>query len=621
MTDLSYHLSFDGYHDHLVRVRMAFIAPCDSVNLWLPTWIAGSYLIREFSKHIAQVQYTIGNNSDDFLSNAATNDDRHLAQKINKNTFTLPHTKKGDNVSVCYDVYCHDLSVRTAFVDSTRLFGNFTSLLMMVSLLEQTMCRITLSVPDDFLDKNPHATLATGLPHDTHYHDDGSGVDFVLHDIRAFDSYDYPFEISEQVHFEFDISTPTDTIRHRFFIAGRHDTNTHRLSHDIKKICQSYVDWLGDTPFDDYTFMTMATGSDYGGLEHINSTALITPRADLPSRLEQGGVAGWYTEPSAGYQRFLGLCSHEYFHAWWVKTVRPDVMMDNDLTAESYTPLLWVFEGFTSYLDDLMLLRSGVISKDSYLMLLAEQINRYAHTDGKAHQSVAESSFDAWIKLYRPDENTNNQGVSYYNKGALVALVLDLLLMEHGHRLFDVVKHFYELSKTTLNKRYGLSTDELGGVVSDMMGADNWQAFYENYIIGTSELPIHDLLSRHNIAIRSTKTKTASKYWGMTYKDDPMGLKISHLQRDCIASRAGLSVGDVIIAIDGIKATKDHLNRTAKLLSYAFAGETCVHVFRRDELMSFDVKVDAGTLMRLSTKKPSLQDCTLLGDGGAWLSF
>lgn len=196
-----------------------------------------------------------------------------------------------------------------------------------------------------------------------------------------------------------------------------------RLQQDVTQICQTYLNWLGDAPFNDYTFMTYASGQDYGGLEHINSTSLITPRRDLPSSDEPD-------LPSAAYQRFLGLCSHEYFHAWWVKTVRPDVMLDVDLRKEAFTPLLWVFEGFTSYIDDFMLQASGVIDKASYLTLLAEQINRYYQTQGRAHQSVAESSFDAWIKLYRNDENTGNAGISYYNKGALVALCLDLTLLQ-----------------------------------------------------------------------------------------------------------------------------------------------------------------------------------------------
>lgn len=594
--NLSYQVSFHKYYEHLACVRLTFIAPTDSPNLWLPTWIAGSYLVREFSKHISHVRYTTAY----FSGDGFDMDNLDTATKTSKNTYTLPAIKQGDCANVFYDVYCHDLSVRMAFVDNTRIFGNFTSLLMMVAGLERHICQIRLSVPHEFIHNN-NAMLAIGLNHQTKM--TAHNTDFVLPNIAAFDSYDYPFEISRQTRFDFNITVHDRPIRHQFFIAGRHDTDTHRLQTDVQKICQSYADWLGDVPFDDYTFMTMATGSEYGGLEHINSTALITPRTDLPSRLEQD-------EPTADYQRFLGLCSHEYFHAWWVKSVRPDVMMDNDFTTESYTPLLWVFEGFTSYLDDLMLLRAGVISKDSYLSLLTNQLNRYAQTDGKIYQSVAESSFDTWIKLYRPDENTTNQSVSYYNKGALVALLLDLMLIKHGHRLFDVIKHFYELSKHTPNKRYGLTTDELGRVVSGMMGVDEWQAFYDNYVIGTTELPIKDMLRSVGITVN---TKGMTKHLGMSVKDDPMGLKISHLQRNSRASRSGLSVGDIIIAIDGIKASKDHLKRTI-LMSHATQHDLCIHVFRRDELMVFDIK--SGQDMNMSH-----DDYTLSGDGGAWLDF
>lgn len=561
---LQYHLDFHRHYDHLVSVQMTFVCPHNQPTLWLPTWTAGSYLIREFAKHIAQVSYVVEGQS-------------HLAQKISKNSFILPHATQGQTLMVWYEVYCHDLSVRTAFVDNRRIFGNFGALLLMVSSLEKSACQIRLCVPNSFLKDNPNATLAIGLKHHTTHTDDG--ICHVLEDIGAFESYDYPFEIGTQTYFEFDVLSANTPICHRFFIAGSHDTHINRLSADVQKICQCYVDTLGGVPFDDYTFMTMATGDGYGGLEHLNSTALITPRTDLPSLLEGD-------EPSANYRRFLGLCSHEYFHAWWVKSVCPDVMMDNDLTTESYTPLLWVFEGFTSYIDDLMLLKSGVISQDSYLILLQDQINRLYKTDGRHHQSVAESSFDTWIKLYRPDENTQNQSISYYNKGALVALCLDILLMQVGRRLFDVIGYFYDKSRHTPNKRYALSSDELGSLLSSWLGLEVWQGFYDDYIIGTKPLPLTELLSKIGI---SAKVSAKHKIWGMTLKDDPLGLKISHLHRNSTASISGLSFGDVIIAIDGIKASKDGLERKVALAKITGA-DVIVHAFRRDELLTFTIK-------------------------------
>lgn len=570
---INYDIDFDKYYEHLVHVSMRFCAKQDKSELWLPTWIAGSYLLREFSKHIEQVSYEVHGR-------------HYLPQKLSKNRYLLDNVQAGDRVMVSYWVYCHDLSVRSAFVDNTRIFANFTSLLFMVAGDEQTPCQISLLVPKAFLEHNPQALLASGLKHQMYQQEDGCR--YVFESLPAFASYDYPFELSKQSQLSFDVLCGDKAIRHRFFVAGKHQANLARLSDDVQKICQSYVDWLGDVPFFDYTFMLMVTGDDYGGLEHINSTALLSSRNDLPTSTE-------LSIPSDNYQRLLGLCSHEYFHAWWVKSVRPDIMMKSDLQSEAYTPLLWVFEGFTSYLDDLMLLVAGVIDQDSYFKLLLAQINRYYQTDGRTYQSVAESSFDAWIKLYRPDENTSNQGVSYYNKGALVALCLDLTLLKYSsgkYRLFDVIKTFYEQSRQSPNKRFGMTTDDLGEVIAKMIGADVWAWFYQSYVAGCVELPIQELLTQVGLMI---ETKPQVKPWGMRVEPSAMGLVIKHISRDSMASLAGLSVGDVVVAIDGIKASQAQLDCVIKQQK-STQQNVLVHAFRRDELLSFMVRQGAETI-------------------------
>ncbi len=589
---IHYQLDFSRYLMHLVDIRIRFTADTCAPVLWLPTWIAGSYLIREFSKNITTVYYQ-------------TTDGRlQRAEKLDKNHYQLSNIKAGDTVSVSYEVYCHDLSVRTAFIDGTRLFGNFSSLILMIEGAEYADASATLSIPSAFSEANPDSTLACGLKHSTEHTPDATL--YTLERLPAFSYYDYPFEISTQASFSFNVDTPDKQVPHRFFIAGKHRANLPRLKADIQAICQTYVSWLGHTPFNDYTFMTMVTGSDYGGLEHINSTALISPRSDMPS-LDEPAL------PSADYQRYLGLCSHEYFHAWWVKSVKPVVMVDNLLQSESYTPLLWVFEGFTSYLDDLMLLMSGVIDKPSYYKLLEAQINRYYQTDGRAHQSVAESSFDTWIKLYRPDENTANQGVSYYNKGALVALLLDLTLLIHSdgkYRIFDVIKQLYDtavrLGQGASATEYGITTDTLGDVVTEMIGAEQWLAFYKAYVIGTDALPLTEMLNAVGIKVT---TKDTDKPWGMSITEGSTGLSIKTLTRDSAATAAGLSAGDVIIAIDGIKASQAVL--TSAIRHQNSTGEPIsVHAFRRDELIAVSVALKA------SGSRPQL---SLSGDGGRWL--
>lgn len=578
--DISYRFSFERFLEHLVDVSLNFTAASDAPQLWLPAWIPGSYLMREFARNITAVHYQI---VDHQTTEDDTQHETYRADKIDKHTWQLPQVEAGQTVEVHYEVYCYDLSVRTAYVDQKHLYGNFTSLALAVEGQEDTPVNVSLLVPAAFfVDKEEErVVLASGLKSTT-LKLDGQHA-YGLQADSYHDLIDYPFEIAEQDKFDFIIQDSThQTLHHRFYLSGKHSANMGRLQQDVTQICQCYLDWLGDAPFNDYTFMTFASGQDYGGLEHINSTSLITPRRDLPT-LDEPKI------PSTDYQRFLGLCSHEYFHSWWVKTVRPDVMLDVDLRREAFTPLLWVFEGFTSYIDDFMLQASGVIDKPSYLKLLAEQINRYYQTAGRAYQSVAESSFDAWIKLYRNDENTGNAGISYYNKGALVALCLDLTLLQKSngrYRLFDVVKAFYTQAKKNDNKRIGISSADMGTVIGQFMPIEDWEDFEYRYVNGVEELPIEALLAANDISMHSNSKETADKHvpWGMRCTETPAGLKVNRVTRASVAASAGISANDVIVALDGIKADSKQL----ALLSNVERDIEC-HLFRRDELMRVNV--------------------------------
>ncbi|WP_434353167.1 PDZ domain-containing protein [Psychrobacter sp. HD31] len=589
MTSIDYQLSFERYNEHLVDVAINFETKNKAPIVWLPSWLAGSYLMREFARNITAVYYQVDGET-------------HKADKLSKNEWQLTQAKKGDKLTINYEVYCYDLSVRAAYVDNMRIFGNFSSLALAIDGQADTQISLALSVPLAFYANKKDVKIAFGLQvaevntETAHiYHAKALNYDALI---------DYPFEIAEQTHFCF---TTTDNngkqIPHRFYISGQHSTDVTRLKTDIQKICQTYNNWLGDTPFADYTFLTFASGNDYGGLEHINSTALITPRDDLPSFDEPA-------QPSDAYQRFLGLCSHEYFHAWWVKTVRPDVMMGVDLRQEAYTPLLWVFEGFTSYIDDFMLQASGVVSKASYLKLLTTQINRYNQTAGRYLQSVAESSFDAWIKLYRGDENTGNAGISYYNKGALVALCLDLLMInktDGKKRLFDVVKAFYALAKQADNHRFGMNDTNLANVMISFIGEAAWQAFYDNYIIGLKPLPIAELLEQNGIQLKTDGILANTLPWGVMVTEGANGLVVNKVNRNSVASEAGISAKDVIVAIDGLKANKKQLEKVTKQQIEHDEDVVC-YAFRRDELLEFNVasKTQAGQSARPTLGKAVL---------------
>ena len=553
---LHYQIEFDDYRQHLIHVTLRFVADPTQV-LSLPTWIPGSYLIREFSKHIESVR-------------AYDEEGRLLEiQKFEKNKWRLFNTDH-ELITVEYDVYAYDLSVRGAYVDQTRLYVNPACACLGLEGQEDKAVEVELFLPDEL----EHFQLATGMASKSLV----KGR-FTLKAKNYAELIDAPFELAEQTHFSFEAKG----IPHEFVVSGKHAMNAARMQQDIEKICATEISMFGSAPFSNYTFMTMATANSYGGLEHPNSTSLISPREDLPKANEP-------EEPSEDYQRFLGLCSHEYFHSWLVKFIRPENFVNYDLNKEGYTSLLWIFEGFTSYYDDLILLRSGVISQASYIKLLKTQIDRYLQNPGRFVQSVSESSFDAWVKFYRQDENSNNAGTSYYNKGCLVALCLDLGLRLRGSSLDALMRKLYE------NAQKGIQVHERTIVeLCNELTGDNWIEQINHLINTTDELPLDQLFPEFGLSYSLKNDKSLPL--GLKLVEKPEGVLVQSARRDGAAAQAGLSAHDVIIAIDGLKATMKLVEKYAKQ-----EGSYSILAFRRDELMSFDVKASGSELTEVELK-------------------
>ena len=553
---LHYQIEFDDYRQHLIHVTLRFVADPTQV-LSLPTWIPGSYLIREFSKHIESVR-------------AYDEEGRLLEiQKFEKNKWRLFNTDH-ELITVEYDVYAYDLSVRGAYVDQTRLYVNPACACLGLEGQEDKAVEVELFLPDEL----KHFQLATGMVSKSLV----KGR-FTLKAKNYAELIDAPFELAEQTRFGFE----ANGIPHEFVVSGKHAMNAARMQQDIEKICATEISMFGSAPFSNYTFMTMATANSYGGLEHPNSTSLISPREDLPKANEP-------EEPSEDYQRFLGLCSHEYFHSWLVKFIRPENFVNYDLNKEGYTSLLWIFEGFTSYYDDLILLRSGVISQASYIKLLKTQIDRYLQNPGRFVQSVSESSFDAWVKFYRQDENSNNAGTSYYNKGCLVALCLDLGLRLRGSSLDALMRKLYE------NAQKGIQVHERTIVeLCNELTGDNWIEQINHLINTTDELPLDQLFPEFGLSYSLKNDKSLPL--GLKLVEKPEGVLVQSARRDGAAAQAGLSAHDVIIAIDGLKATMKLVEKYAKQ-----EGIYSILAFRRDELMSFDVKAAGSELTEVELK-------------------
>jgi predicted metalloprotease with PDZ domain len=391
-------------------------------------------------------------------------------------------------------------------------------------------------------------------------------------------------------------------VQHDIVFTGRiPNLDLQRISNDLKKICEAQIALFEPAskraPMDRYVFMTMVVGDGYGGLEHRASTALICSRADLP-------VIG-QKEMSDGYRTFLGLCSHEYFHTWNVKRIKPAAFAPYDLTRESHTSLLWLFEGFTSYYDDLMLVRSGVIDTEAYLKLVAKGINGVLRGSGRHKQSVAESSFDAWSKYYRQDENAPNAIVSYYAKGSLVALALDLTIRTEtrGKRSLDDVmralwqqygRDFYDAEEGGR----GVTDAEVDALFDRVTGL-KLKRLLDRWVRGTEDLPLAKLLAPFGVVYADTRKRSKPSLGVRTTRDNA-DCKVANVYEGGAAHGAGVSAGDILVAIDGLRVTAANLD--AVLARYRIGDTVALHVFRRDELLLLPLQLAADDAPGVSLK-------------------
>jgi predicted metalloprotease with PDZ domain len=347
-----------------------------------------------------------------------------------------------------------------------------------------------------------------------------------------------------------------------------------------------------------YLFQVMAVGDGYGGLEHRSSTSLLCKRSDLPKWGEE--------KVTNGYREFLGLCSHEYFHLWNVKRIRPKVFKDADLSREVHTRLLWAFEGITSYYDDLSLVRSGRIDTSSYLELLARAITRVQRGSGRSKQTLEESSFDAWTKFYKADENAPNAIVSYYSKGSLVALALDLLIRRDSggeKSLDDLMRALWERHGRADR---GVGEGDIEALAQELTGLD-LTGFFDQALRTTEELPLPELLEQVGIGYRLRAARNSADKGGVakgeeqpdgpgpvlgaTVRDEKGDARIAVVFDGGAAQGAGLSAGDVVIAVDGLRVTAGNIEQRIADIPEGYS--VAVHAFRRDELMRFNLKPQA----------------------------
>ncbi|MES2951494.1 MAG: peptidase M61 [Pseudomonadota bacterium] len=531
---IHYRVEVANQHAHLFGITLTIDVPTTRQVLRLPVWIPGSYLVREFAKNLQNLRAVQGKKA------VAT-------QQTDKATWVVDCAPDQPLV-VHYEVYAFDNSVRTAWLDATRGFFNGTSLCLQVDGQQDQPHTLEIIATESIA----HWSIATGA---TALKVNKQG--FGTYQANNYDTLvDCPVEMGPFWSGSF----TAFGIPHRFVVAGAPPSfDGAKLLADTQAICEAEIRfWHGDTiknnsasrkrdegqgpiPFKDYVFMLNAVGDGYGGLEHCNSTALICKRQDLP-RLPRTSLAPTTHKQPEGYTTLLGLISHEYFHTWNVKRLRPAELARYDYTQENYTELLWFFEGFTSYYDDLLLRRAALIDNATYLKLLTKTINGVAQAPGRKVQSVAQASFDAWIKYYRQDENTANATISYYTKGSLVALCLDLTLRAEGKTTLDAVM------RALWSRCQGgpMAEQDLLAVLAQL-GARSFASDIARWVHSTTELPTSALLERHGIQIHQEPDQVAQQL-GLRVKEGG-GLFIHQVLRGGVAEKAGFASGDEWIAV------------------------------------------------------------------------
>ncbi len=515
------------------------------LDLKMPVWTPGSYLVREYAKHLQ-----------DFSAETL---DKHslICYKLGKNHWQI-QTAGVSELTVRYRVFANELTVRTNHLDATHGYFNGAALFFYLPGFEKQPIRVTVSPP------HPEWRVTTALNPVS-----GQRNTFCAPDFDTL--VDSPFEIGSHRLYHFEVLGKP----HELAIWGQGNAQPERMISDIEKIIQVEAEMFGGLPYDRYLFLLHLSSQGFGGLEHKDSCTLNYNRLGFRSKDK--------------YERFMQLVAHEFFHLWNVKRIRPKELEVFDYEQENYTPSLWFCEGTTSYYDLLIPFRAGIYDAKCFLEHLGKEITRVQTTPGRKVQPASESSFDAWIKLYRPDANSNNCQISYYLKGEIVSLLLDLLIRaryENQRSLDDVMRAMWaRFGKSEI----GFTPAQLQQVIESVAGADLGD-FFGRYVDGTDELPFDEYLEPFGLRLQPGHEGEPVPFTGLTVKAENGKQLIKFVEINSPAQQAGIDAGDELLAIDGIRVTADQLNER---LRDCKPGDTIeVAVFHQDELRTLRVTLD-----------------------------
>jgi predicted metalloprotease with PDZ domain len=572
---IHYDINVSSIAGHIFDVRLRIENPDKNGQiLSLPAWIPGSYMIRDFAKNIVKIRATDDKGTDINI------------QKLDKQTWQVQTVST--TLTIDYQVYAFDLSVRGAYINDEMAFLNGTNIFLAVVGQTDQPCALTLQKP--LQPELSHWQVATTMPTE-------------MQDTHAFGEYwaDHYEELIDHpvLMGEFDILPFSAAgVEFELILAGGHQADVKRITKDLTKICQHHIEFFADAPpVKRYQFITLLTDNAFGGLEHISSTALMYSRNDLPSLSDAEKMTD-------GYQVFLSLCSHEFFHTWHVKRIKPQELFGAALDKERYTEQLWIYEGFTSYYDDFSLLRCGLITQTEYLKVVGQNLTRLLRNKGRFKQTITESSFDAWTKFYKQDESAVNNIVSYYNKGAVLAMCLDLLIKRKSNDNYSLDNVMRYLWNQHGKRQIPTPVDIIQNIVETQLNL-NLSEFFQSALYSTEELPFNELLEKFGVTCHFSPrenlddkggemtTSPIKIEFGAQIKTLEIGVQIIQVTEQTAAYESGLQVGDVLIAIDKWVVSKENL---ITQLNYLSIGQTAqLSVIRDKKIKQLSLIATAAT--------------------------
>ena len=552
--NIAYIVSMPKPHTHLLEVDVEVKRPADARPpmeelLVMPVWTPGSYLVREYARHVQ-----------DF---SAKDDGGHSLkwEKTNKDTWRIV-TNGAHDWHASYRVYANELTVRTNELNSGHAFWNNAALLMYLDGSLKTPSTVQVLAPDVW-------KVATGLPILL-----GKKNTFRAENFDVL--YDSPFEVSAFKTLSFTVQG----VPHRIVIDGEGNYDPERIRRDVQKIVEAEITLMGgEIPYHDYTFILHLRSTGGGGLEHLNSTALGFPRFNF--------------QPERNYRGFLSLVSHEFFHLWNVKRIRPDALGPFDYTKENYTKLLWVAEGITDYYATLVLRRAGLISDKEFLDAEARAIQTLQNTPGRLVMTAEEASFDAWIKYYRQDENSVNSQVDYYNKGSILGLLLDLEIRKrsNGAKSLDDVMHYLYNEFFKKDRNY---TPEDFQKACELMAGASLEEFFARFVRGRDELDYDTTLAAAGLRLETTRAADGSKlepkaFLGADTAQEGDRLMVRRVDAGSPAYEQGLNTGDQIVALNNMRSNKDFFD--ARIAEKHPGDLISMTIFRFDDLSTLLIKL------------------------------